>query len=495
MELSLVFSCFLIPILLWTLYHFFNRDPNKQTTTDRHKNYPLIGDLLQFIKNRNRIYDWTAEILTDSPTHTVVSLNPFFLYGILTANPKNVEYILKTKQENYQKSETSISMLEDFLGHGIFNSNGEHWRWQRKVVSLAFTTRTLRGFMVDTVHSEIMHRLIPLVEKTIREGEVVEMQDVLERFTFDNLSRVVFDVDPASLSEEGSELLRSFTETIDLIIGRVPVEFVWRVIKWLDIGNEKRLRLSIARIKSHVTRIIREKIEKSSDNRSDLIFHIVSSKEHTMEDLVDVVTNLLVAGKETTATALTWFFWHVVNRPDVEEIILEEIRSIRNTNTSSSVMFGYDELKEMHYLHAAITESMRLYPPLAIDTVSCKEDDILPDGTIVKKGWLVSYHAYAMGRMENIWGRDCREYKPERWLENGVFKPESPFKYPVFHAGPRMCLGKEMAYVQMKSIAACLFERYKIEVVMDGMPDYVAGGALKLKGGLPVKFTKREHSM
>lgn len=495
MELSLVFSCFLIPILLLTLYHFFNQESKKQSATVHHRNYPLIGDLLQVIKNRDRIYDWTTEILTDNPTHTMISNMLLFPGTIITANPKNVEYILKTKPENYPKGEITISLLEDLLGHGIFNSNGEHWRWQRKAVSQAFTIRSLRGFMVDTIHSQIMHRLIPLVERTREKGEVMDMQDVLERFAIDNLSRVVFDVDPACLTEEGSDLVRSFTEAVDLIVKRLPIEWVWRGMKWLDIGYERRLRESIARIKSHVTGIIHEKKERSSNNKNDLISHIASNEEHSTENLVDVVTNLLLAGKDTTSVALTWFFWLVATRPDVKEIILDEIRSIRNTNTSSDAMFGYDELKEMHYLHAAITEAMRLYPPVPIDTQSCKEDDILPDGTVVKKGRLVCYHTYAMGRMEDIWGRDCSEYKPERWLENGVFKPTSPFNYPVFHAGPRMCLGKEMAYVQMKSIAACLFERYKIEVVREGLPGYLTAGTLKMKGGLPVKFSKREHNM
>ncbi|KAH7864814.1 hypothetical protein Vadar_034154 [Vaccinium darrowii] len=88
---------------------------------------------------------------------------------------------------------------------------------------------------------------------------------------------------------------------------------------------------------------------------------------------------------------------------------------------------------------------MRLYPPVQFDSKFCQEDDTLPDGTFVKKGTRVTYHPYAMGRMERIWGPDCLEFKPERWLENGVFRPVSPFKYPVFQAGVRVCLGKELA--------------------------------------------------
>lgn len=59
-------------------------------------------------------------------------------------------------------------------------------------------------------------------------------------------------------------------------------------------------------------------------------------------------------------------------------------------------------------------------------------DDILPDGTIVKKGNAVSFQVYGMGRMPYIWGPDAADFKPERWIKNGAFQPESPFKYITF---------------------------------------------------------------
>ena len=60
-------------------------------------------------------------------------------------------------------------------------------------------------------------------------------------------------------------------------------------------------------------------------------------------------------------------------------------------------------------------------------------EDILPDGFKVKKGDEVFYAAYAMGRMPYIWGEDAEDFRPERWLNNGVFQPESPFKFVAFH--------------------------------------------------------------
>lgn len=127
-------------------------------------------------------------------------------------------------------------------------------------------------------------------------------------------------------------------------------------------------------------------------------------------------------------------------------------------------------------------------------------DDTLTSGTCVRKGWFADYSAYAMGRMEKLWGADCREFRPERWLdENGAFKPCDQFMFPVFHCGPRTCLGKEMAYVQMKSIAAAILYEFKIVAVDGGgvadriaNPPYTLSLLLKMKGGLPVRLQRRK---
>lgn len=148
----------------------------------------------------------------------------------------------------------------------------------------------------------------------------------------------------------------------------------------------------------------------------------------------------------------------------------------------------------MNYLHAAITESLRLYPPVPVDTMSCVEDNVLPDGTFVGKAWGISYNAYAMGRMESIWGKGCDRFDPERWIDetNGGFRGENPYKFPVFHAGPRMCLGKEMAYIQMKSIVAAVLDRFVFEVPgKKERPEILLSVTLRIKGGLFVRMHER----
>jgi hypothetical protein len=96
--------------------------------------------------------------------------------------------------------------------------------------------------------------------------------------------------------------------------------------------------------------------------------------------------------------------------------------------------------------------------------------------------------------MEDIWGKDCELFKPERWLgEDGAFRPESPFKYPVIHAGPRMCLGKEMSYIQMKSIVACVLERFSFRFVgSERRPGLVLSLTLRMEGGLSMQSEQEE---
>ncbi|GJN27692.1 hypothetical protein PR202_gb15734 [Eleusine coracana subsp. coracana] len=414
--------------------------------------------------------------------------------GAITANPANVEHILRTRFDNYPKGALTLSIVEDFLGRGIFNSDGEQWLRQRKAASYEFSSRSLRGFVVDTVRFEVVERLLPLLSRAAARGEVVDVQDVLERFAFDTICRVAFGEDPACLTQEkiaapgSAEFMDAFNVAQNAVMARFlsPAKSLWRVKRMLNMEPERRLREALETVHGYADKIVRERREKgaAAGCRDDLLSRFVATGELSDAGLRDVVTNFLVAGRDTTSSALTWFFWLVSTRPDVEARIVREIRA------------AFDQLREMHYLHAAVTESMRLYPPVALDTHCSQEDDVLPDGTFVGKGWLATYSAYAMARVEEVWGADCEEFRPERWIgEDGAFRPESPFKYPVFHAGPRMCLGKEMAYIQMKSIVACVFERFSFRFVgREGRPGLVLSLTLRMKGGLPMQVVERSNA-
>ena len=156
----------------------------------------------------------------------------------------------------------------------------------------------------------------------------------------------------------------------------------------------------------------------------------------------------------------------------------------------------------MVYTHASLCETTRLYPLVPTDTKEATEDDVLPDGTVVRKGTRVTYHPYAMGRIEEVWGSNWAEFKPERWLErDGLsgkwnFVGKDSYTYPVFQAGPRICLGKEMAFLQMKRVVAGVLRRFKVvPAIEEGVePVFMAYLTSKMKGGFPVRIFERAES-
>ncbi|KAM0886313.1 hypothetical protein ACQ4PT_029785 [Festuca glaucescens] len=480
--------------------------------------YPLLGHLPHFLANRHRVMDWMTEVLARQPTSTLVFRRPGVVPGVITANPTNVEHVLRASFDNYPKGPRFASLLHDFLGRGIFNADGEAWRAQRKAASYEFNTRSLRVFVAQSVHSELHGRLLPLLRRAVSSGQPVNLQDTLERYAFDNICRVAFDHDPRQLpdgDEDGSSggpeaetassrFADAFRDAANLSAGRFryAVPGFWKIKKAFNLGSERRLRESIAMVHGYADRIIRSRRKEMSMGceKHDLLSRFMASQSdsYTETALRDVVISFLLAGRETTSSALTWFFWLLSSRPDVERRIRDEVAAVRARRARSDLNnagFDLDELREMHYVHAAITESMRLYPPVPVNFLQAKAADVLPDGTAVGAGWFVAYNSYATGRMESVWGEDARAYRPERWLDtaDGTFRPESPFRYVAFHAGPRICLGKEMAYIQMKSIVACVLEGFKLEVDGEYRPRQVPSLTLRMADGLPVRVKARSN--
>jgi cytochrome P450 len=520
MELSLTASSLLLFLLLCLLplvYLFYLQvqDPKTQRGENHVlKAYPIVDTIPHFIKNRHRFLEWSAGVLQRSPTHTMSFKVLGRPGGVFTANPANLEHMVKTNFENYPKGEF-VDMLDDFLGHGIFNSDGVEWVQQRKTASYEFNKRSLRNFVVHAVHFEAVERLLPLLERAAAAGrQTLDMLDVLEGFAFDNICRVAFDDDPACLTEEGlggsnqsKEVMHAFkVATKTIMIRFVSPSWLWRLLRLLDLGPERKMRKAIAVIHGYANKIIQKRRESgeilgpsSAACKDDLLSRFAATGEHTDEGLLYVVTNFILAGRDATSSSLAWLLWLVSSRPEVEDKILAEIRAVRAATASGGggdadpTTFSFDELREMHYLHAAIAESMRLYPPIPINTRISAGDDLLPDGTFVGKGWQMTYCPYAMARLEDLWGKDCEVFRPERWLdEAGAFRPEAPCKYPVFHAGPRMCLGKEMAYIQMKSIVASVYERFILRYVGgEGHPGLQLAGTLRMRGGLPMQIIPR----
>ncbi|KAL9276254.1 hypothetical protein ACSQ67_026202 [Phaseolus vulgaris] len=381
-----LFLFLILPLLFFFSSTFKNKHPLPTTNVlTIPKSYPLVGSYFALKRIGNRRIQWLSDIVQISPAATFTFHRPLGGLQVFTGNPATVEHILKTRFSNYRKGYSFITTLSDFLGTGIFNADGNTWKFQRQVASHEFNTKSIRKFVEDVVDAELSDRLLPIMASAAQQDQTLDFQDILQRFAFDNICKIAFGFDAEYLtpSVERSKFAVAYEEATEISSKRFRElsPLVWKVKRALNIGSEKRLRMA-------------------------------------------------VRGKDTTSAALTWFFWLLSKNPRVEKEIVKEIME-------KSEAPVYDEVKHMVYTHAALCESMRLYPPVPMDTKEAADDDVLPDGTVVKKGTLVTYHVYAMGRLESIWGEDWAEFKPERWLqkvesEKWKFVGKDSFTYLCF---------------------------------------------------------------
>ncbi|KAK3120052.1 hypothetical protein QOZ80_9AG0680670 [Eleusine coracana subsp. coracana] len=508
----------LVPCCL-LLFVWLNKQSSSSSSCAVHggndgpRGYPVIGCLVAFYRNRRRLLDWYTELLAASPSQTIVVDRLGARRTVVTANPANVEHILKSNFGNYPKGKPFTDVLGDLLGTGIFNVDGEMWYTQRKLVSHEFSARALRELEMAVLEDEARERLVPALRHAAATGEAVDVQDLLRRFAFDVISRVSLGVDPGCLLVDppdeaeaaGPRLAAAFDLAAGIIArrGAAPVAAVWKAKRALNLGSERRLREEIGVIHRAVMGLIHSRKKElqlvnggrggeRGAGRSDLLSRMLECG-YPDEAIRDMVISFIMAGRDTTSSALTWFFWLLTRHRDVEQQVLDEI------NDAASGCHAAGGQGKMRVLHAALCETMRLYPPVAWDSKHAAEGDVLPDGTRVQRGDRVTYFQYGMGRMESIWGPDAADFSVDRWLlrllPTSAADAVSPFKYPVFQGGPRTCLGKEMAFVQMKFVASSVLRRFELVPVDEGrVPAFLPLMTAHMAGGLNVKVrARKEH--
>ncbi|MFS7930666.1 putative cytochrome P450 [Helianthus anomalus] len=492
----------LLSLFPLTLFYFFFKSILLIKSTGNYgpKSYPFIGCLPSILPNRHRFVQWTADVVNNTPTKTAIIHLPFGRVRVVTANPTVVRHILKTSFHLYPKGEGVRNTLFDLLGDGIINIDGDGWKFQRQVSIHEFNTKSLRNFVEHVVTTELNDRLLPiLATASATKTTVLDFQDILQRFAFDNICKIAFGYDPACLTPSMPDAIfaTAFDDAVMISTGRIRgnLPLIWKFKRLFSIGSEKQLSEAVSIVREFAKKLINEKLAELEKNSSlgsvDLLSRFLSSGHSDERFIVDIIISFILAGRDTTSAALTWFFWLLHDHPRIETEIMKEI-------VSKSESTVYDEVKDMVYTHAALCESMRLYPPVAMDAKQAANDDVLPDNTFVKKGYPVSYHIYAMGRSKELWGADWAEFRPERWLERDetgrwVFKPRDGYEYPVFQAGPRVCLGKEMAFLQMKRVVAGILRRFKVVPAFDEgvQPVYVAYFTAVMEGGFPVRIEER----
>ncbi|MCD7472669.1 hypothetical protein HAX54_013970 [Datura stramonium] len=490
-------------VILFALALFFIPSESRKKQQLYPKSYPLISCLVEFIRNRERIILWTSEIFDKLSTSTYVLQIPFGRSVVFTRNPSNVQHILKTRFYNYHKESTLTAALSDFFGKGLFLVDGAEWKSQRQFVRHVFDPKEYHAY-ISIAEEELSDRLDPFLSKIAAQenacSTTLDLQNTFRRLTFDLVCRIGFGFDPKYLlpSMPSTPLADTYETAVKLSMGRyTTLPLIWKAKKLFNAESEKKLGLVVEQVHKFLGSIIAKKKERlvmmedleDKDVFARLLRRAQSEVQLNETFLVDEAVNFILGGQDTLCSALTWFFWLVSSNPNVDKEIAREVRE-------------KDGLSDMVYTHASIYESMRLFPPIPVETKQVAEDDVWPDGTKVKKGMSIIYHILAMGRSSELWGSDWAYFRPERWLEKRSsdddwnFIARDPFMYPVFQAGPRSCLGKEIAIVLMKMVAATILKRFRVLPAKDNFsPHYDASMTSKMKHGFPGRCPFDSHKL
>jgi len=258
--------------------------------------------------------------------------------------------------------------------------------------------------------------------------------------------------------------------------------------KKLNIGQERIYTEHAGIVSKFVEELInldtrRKLIDESGNQAHDLLsLYLKHNPNISRQELHDAALNLIVAGRDTTRTLLSWFLHILRDKPDVKAKIIQEMDGI---DTSS-----YEDITtKLPYLEGVLLETLRFYPPVPILIRVAKEDVQLPceQQYIIRKGDLVMAHVYSQTRNPKFF-KDPLVFDPMRWYEHGV-TTYPPHIFPQFNIAPRLCLGRAFSLLEAKTFVCRFFKTFDYKPVRTEEPLIEVGPLLNMKDGYPIYLT------
>ncbi|KAJ7062830.1 cytochrome P450 monooxygenase pc-3 [Mycena amicta] len=420
---------------------------------------------------------------------------------IVTSEPQYVKAVLATEFDNYWKGPVDNYRGLSLLGTGVFNSDGEMWKFHRSMTRPYFSRDRVTDFDIFDKHAK---DVLDLASARLREGYPVDIQDVAARFTLDSATAFLFgdSVDsisaglaypesaahltsPAFLNHPSNSFVTAFIEGQHLHVDRSRFGSKWQLGEfWKDLIQPHREVIDKF-IEPIIQRALSEKLRRaaaSTEANTDadkevetLLGHLLKSTEDKAI-IRDEILNMLVAGRDTTSATITFAIYMLAEHPDKARRLREEILD----RVGPSRRPTHDDVKNMPYLRAFINETLRLYPPVPVDSRTSKNATTWPSTTpggpplYVPANTKIIYTVFLMHRRKDLWGPDALEFDPDRFIDDrlGKYLTPNPYIFLPFNAGPRICLGQQFAYQETSFFLIRLLQRFcAIHLAPDAQPE------------------------
>ncbi|KAB8070020.1 cytochrome P450 [Aspergillus leporis] len=359
----------------------------------------------------------------------------------LTIEPENVKAVLSTHFEDYILG-TRLKAFGPLLGSGIFTTDGSQWQHSRVMIRHTFKKAQLLDLSLIETH--VQHLISHIPRKT-----PIDLQPLFFQLTIDSVTEFLLGESVNSLSKEGQTKSEDFGTQFDLAQDGLTTRFRLGPLRGLYRNKQfsQACRFCHRYVDQYVKRALdrrqRGTLDVEKENNVSYVFLNELAKE-TNDPLVlrNELMNILLAGRDTTASLLSNLFVILSKRPDLWKRLQEEVQALQGKRPT------YETLTGLTFLRHLLKESLRLHPVIPGNGRESLRDTILPVGggpdgkspIFIPRGARVAYTVYAMHRREDIFGPDAEEFNPDRWH---TIRPG--WGYLPFNGGPRICAGQQYA--------------------------------------------------
>ena len=435
--------------------------------------WPILGNAPAFARDPIGFASRCQETYGD-----IIRLNLFGVEGYLVLHPDDVEHVLVKKQKIYSKQTRGIRKLQTVFGQGLLTSDGDFWRRQRRIAQPAFRKGTIASF-AETM-AACADAMCAKWQSSFIAAPDFDLYDEMMRVTLRVVGETLLGQD---VSDASSKVGLALEQAIHITNKRVVRPF--DIPTWLPTPENLRLKRAITDLDDVVQQIIDTERSNSTQGEHLLSMLLHAKDPETQESmsdkqLRDEVLIMFVAGHETTANTLAWFWYNIATHPEIAAKIRHEVQTV----FAERPLHDLSAIGELSYTTAAIEETMRLYPPGWWFARIAREDDELRNHPL-KAGDHIWMCAYLTQRHASCWQAPS-EFRPERLL--GEQNRPKLASFP-FGAGPRHCIGSHFAMLEMKIIIAAVFMRFKLALPSEFPIALNPSTTLRPKYGLRMKVT------
>ncbi|KAJ7509584.1 cytochrome P450 monooxygenase pc-1 [Mycena galericulata] len=419
----------------------------------------------------------------------VVNIQVLWQDMIFTIWPEHIKQILAGDFNNYVKGKRFQYGMNSVLGTGVFNSDGEMWKFHRAMTRPFFSRDKVSHFDIFDHHADAV---IAIMKERMHGGFSIDFQDIIGRFTMDSATEFLFGSCVDSLkanipyahnvafpppqsrgaqAEAANKFIEAFNEAMQAIAEREHLGYIWPLYEIFHDTTKAPMEIVSAFLDPVIRAAVEKKrvaealqTEKTGEVEAETLLDELLQSTSDPKVLKDETLNILLAGRDTTMHTMTMVIYFLSMYPEACARLREEIL----THVGPTRRPTYDDIKDMKYLRAVINESMRLYPSVPFNVRECINATTWPspdpnDKPIyVPAGCKLPYSVFFMHRSKDLWGPDAEEFSPERFLDERLKKYllNNAFQFLPFNAGPRICLGQQFAYNEMSFMLIRLLQSF-----------------------------------